>query len=195
MTNKETINKIEIYLNSIFPKNSDRLKHILNVKKVAISLAKIYEVDLENVIIASLLHDVNKYLTNDENQEFLEKHKEKIDLTKYPKPCFHALSAEIIAKEKFGITDKEILNAIRYHCSGRSQMSKLEKIIFVSDFIEESRDFVTEELRNLAKIDLDKTVYQIMKQTKTYLLKNNEELSSLTENALIFYKDKIGGIE
>ena len=70
-------------------------------------------------------------------------------------------------------------------------MSMLEKVVYVSDFIEEGRDFVTEGLRNIAKQDINKAVLEIMIQTKKYILKQKEEFSSLTEEAIIYYQNEL----
>ncbi len=192
MTKEALIKKIEAYLKVVFKNNQNRLKHIQNVKKVAISLAKIYNVDLAGVIVASLLHDVTKALNFEENKKIIDGH--DIDISQIPDGCIHAITSRIIAKEKFNITDQDILNAIEYHCSGRKNMSTLEKIIFISDYIEDSRPFTTEELKLSAKQDLDKTVFKIMLLTKAYLLENNKAFSKLTEEAIDSYKRKFGGI-
>ena len=94
----------------------------------------------------------------------------------------------MIAKEQFGIEDIDILNAIKYHCSGRIHMSMLEKIIYVADFIEDGRKFCPSELKTLAYEDIDKTVYKIMIQTKQYIQKNNQEFSNMTEQAIKNYE-------
>ena len=193
MTDEQLIENIEAYLKDNFSENDFRFKHIFNVKKVAISLAKIHNVDLVDVIVASLLHDATKHFTLELNEEILLSHISNLDSDKFPEGCIHALTAEIVAMDRFKIKNKDILNSIRYHCTGRKEMSKLEKVIFINDYIEESRTFVTEELRNLAKRNLDEAVLQIMIDTKAYLEKNGEQVSSLTEAAIEYYKTVIGG--
>ena len=75
-----------------------------------------------------------------------------------------------------------------------TNMNKLEMIIYISDFVEESRTFVTEELRNLAEVNLKKTVYKILLDTKEYLESNHKAVSNLTLEAIKFYKEICGGI-
>jgi len=87
----------------------------------------------------------------------------------------------------FKIHDEDILNAIRYHCTGRKEMSTLEKIIFVSDFIEPGRQFVSEKLRKLAEINLDKAVLEVMLEKKKYIHLIGETYSSISEEALQYY--------
>ncbi len=187
MINEVLINDIEAFLNTKFKSKPKRLKHIYNVKKVAITLGKTYNSDIPSVIVASYLHDATKIDTLEENITFAGN---LID-EGVPKACIHAYAACKLAIQTFHIEDQDILNAIKYHCSGRKAMSLLEKIIYVSDFIEEGRDFVHQELRQLAFQDLDKTVYKIMLQTKDYIVKHNQEFSSLTEEAITYYKLKL----
>jgi HD superfamily phosphohydrolase YqeK len=87
------------------------------------------------------------------------------------------------------VTDQDILNAITYHCSGRVNMSVLEKVIFVADFIEESRDFVEDYIKETAYKNLDLATYLIMKETENYLIKNNRRVSKLTTEAIEAYEN------
>lgn len=187
MMNAKVIDEIEAFVNLSFDKDSHRLKHIYNVKKVAVALGKIYHVDIPSVVVASYLHDVTKHYSFAENKALLG----NIFDESIPKPCLHAYSASVLAKTRFEIDDLDILNAIKYHCSGRSEMSLLEKIIFVSDYIEESRTFVTDELRTLAKVNLDLTVYKILVQTKEYILSKHQTFSNLSEEAINYYQQKM----
>ena len=185
------IEKIEKYLEKIFAKNNHRLEHILSVKKVAVELAKIHNFDEEKVIIAALLHDATKNLSRKENLEIVKNCFNEEELKALPADCLHAYSASIIAETEFGIIDSDILNAIKYHCAGRPKMSKLEKIIFVSDFIEDGRDFVSDEFREHAKTNLTKATYEIMLKTKEYLIKNNRVVANTTETAIEEYKKEL----
>jgi predicted HD superfamily hydrolase involved in NAD metabolism len=186
MINEIKIQDIENYLRTKFNDNSHRLLHIYSVKKVAIILGKIYHADIPSVIVASYLHDATKHESNEENLRLIG----TLLSDDVPKACYHAYSASQLAKQRFGIEDLDILNAIKYHCSGRKEMSLLEKIIYVSDFIEEGRDFVDDDLRELAMKDLDLTVLKIMLRTKEYILKNHQSFSNLTEDAIQYYQNK-----
>ena len=186
MISNALLTDIEKFLQINFKNKEHRLKHIYNVKKVAITLGNIYNADIPSVIVASYLHDATKYDDFKADTSKLS----NINNNEIPKACFHAYTACELAKERFNIKNEDILNAIKYHCSGRIKMSLLEKIIYVSDFIEEGRKFTSKALRETAKTNLDKAVYLIMIQTKNYLLKNNQKLSSLTEEAIPYYKMK-----
>lgn len=191
MINETIIEEIEHYLKTRFNPNSHRLKHIYNVKKVAVTLGRLYEADIPSVIVASYLHDITKHESIEENHRLAS----SLISEDTPQACYHAYAAAKVAKDKFNITDKDILNAIMYHCSGRLHQSLLEKIIFVSDFIEEGRDFVSDELRDLAKKDIDQCVYKIMLQTKAYIKRNNQVFSNLTEEAILYYRKIYGGMD
>jgi len=191
MINSETINKINEYLKNEFLQDQARLQHIMNVLKVALDLGEIFVVDKNALKVAVLLHDATKMLDFKENYTLASKMFDKEVLNQVPIPCLHAYSAAALAKVKFEIQDQDVLNAITYHCSGRPKMSMLEKIVFVSDYIEEKRDFVTDDLRELARVDLNKSVYNIMLQTKAYLIKNNKAISDLTDLAIKDYESEV----
>jgi predicted HD superfamily hydrolase involved in NAD metabolism len=184
---ENTIKEIETYLKQTFEGYPKRLKHIYNVKKVAITLGEIYNADIPSVIVASYLHDITKINSLEENRLLASN---LID-DRVPLGCIHAYAAYNLAKTRFSITNQDILNAVMFHCSGRKAMSLLEKIIFVSDFIEEDRDFVHDDLRILATKHLDLTVYKIMIQTKNYILKNKQEFSAITEEAIRYYQKEL----
>jgi predicted HD superfamily hydrolase involved in NAD metabolism len=157
---------------------------------MAIILGEIYQVNLEKISIAALLHDATKYDDLNQTQVMLEAKIGKERLKNVPTGCLHAYSAALLAKDYFHIFDQDINNAITYHCSGRKAMSLLEQIIFVSDYIEETRTFVDASLRAIAKEDIDLATRIIFQQTIDYLQKNKRYVSPLTIEALAYYKNK-----
>lgn len=179
---------IENFLIEQFKGKEDRLKHTYNVLKVALDLGRTYNEDLQKITYAALLHDVTKYYSFKENYSLASSILTDKELKKIPKECLHSYSAAVIAEKTFEIKDEDILRAISSHCTGRAYMSRLEKIIFVADYIEESREFVTEELRKIAFTNLDKAVYLIMISTREYLKKNNKEFSEATAIAIKKYE-------
>jgi len=183
MIDETLISRIEAYLEDSLKDDPSRLNHIHNVKKVAISLGSVYHADIPSVIVASYLHDATKNLKDEENRVIAGNIYDK----DVPSGCLHAYAAARIAEDTFTIEDQDILNAIRYHCTGRKQMSLLEKLIFVSDFIEDGRDFVSDNLKNLATTDLDQAVFEIMLRKKVYILQTGRPFSSITEEAINYY--------
>ena len=87
----------------------------------------------------------------------------------------HQLGHILVEKEA-GITDTEILDAIRYHTSGRPKMTLLEKVIYLADYIEPGRKFPgVEEVRELAEKDLNKALIQSIQNSIIFLMKKNQE--------------------
>ena len=131
-----------------------RYLHTLGVVETAKSLAKIYGVDIKKAEIAALAHDIAKNWSPQDLLEVIDKN-----------------NINLVAREHFEIEDEEILSAIRWHTTGKENMSKLDKIIYLADMIEPSRDFSgVEELRNDSKDDLDKAMLNALTHTIKYLL-------------------------
>ncbi len=190
MINDALIAEIEAYVEDNLKEDSFRLSHIKNVKKAAIRLGSVYHADIPSLIVASYLHDAVK---NVEIEDF-DIATSMIYDEDIPAACRHAYMAAFIAERKFGITNIDILNAIRYHCTGRKEMSLVEKIIFVSDFIEEGRDFVSDSLRDLAEDSLDKAVLEVLIQKKQYILSQGEKFSKTAEKAIKYYLSEREGL-
>lgn len=148
-----------------------RYQHSLNVAKVAIKLANIYKADEEKAEIAAILHDNAKQLNYDEMVYYINKYNIKLKEIDLKSPqILHAYIGAYIAKEQFEI-DEDIFNSIYYHTVGRKNMSMLEKIIFISDVIEEDRIFEgVEELREMAYKDIDKSIIMSCDLTIKYVL-------------------------
>ena len=186
MIDGSVISQIEDYLNKHYKTSSTRLRHIHNVKKVAVTLARQHNEDLTNVIVASYLHDATKYLSNEENMELIGEVDPSI-----PVGCLHAYSAKVLAETTFHIHQPDVLNAIQYHCTGRPNMSKLEQIIFISDYIEEGRTFDTSGILELAMQNLSRAVYRIMLEIKEYILQSNQTFATIAEEAILYYKKEL----
>ncbi len=138
--------------NKLSPK---RFEHCTNVANCAAELAKIYGENEEKASVAGLLHDVTKELSDDEHIEILKD--SDISFENFPPKLFHGISGSKYVKQKLGIADESIRTAIRYHTTGRENMSMLEKIVFVADYVSPERKWLdAKELYELAKSDIDK---------------------------------------
>lgn len=151
----------DFYKKELKNKVSDkRYIHSINVLKEAQKLAENYGEDTQKAMLAGLLHDIAKEMSEELQIKILLD--AGCDMDKFKNACskiFHGFAGSEYIKNKFGITDEDILNAVRYHTVGRKNMSMLEKIIFVSDYISAERDFPdTSEVRALAYKDLDAVV-------------------------------------
>lgn len=168
-----------------------RFEHTLGVTYTAACLAMCYDIDTERAEIAGLLHDCAKCLSNDKKVELCKKQSIEINMTEAKNPfLLHAKAGAYLAQHKYGIGDEDILNAVRYHTTGRPGMSTLEKIIFIADYIEPGRDHSARlpELRRLAFQDLDRTLAEILKDTLSYLDGAENEIDPMTRRTYDYYK-------
>jgi len=102
----------------------------------------------------------------------------------------HSLAGAYLAEYKYGIRDEDILNAVRYHTTGRPGMSMLEKIVFIADYIEPGRNHSARlpELRRLAFQDLDKALVEVLRDTLRYLKGTDNEIDPMTQKTYDHYK-------
>lgn len=133
----------EAYMKLIKERLSDyRFYHSVCVAESAVQLAKRFGADEEKARVAGILHDVMKEETKENQLAVIQKAGMKMtELEKKNKKVYHQMSGAAYVKEELGITDDEIINAIRYHTTGRRSMSLLEKIIYLADFISADRDY------------------------------------------------------
>lgn len=144
-----------------------RFKHSKNVAKEAVRLAKKYGADTNKAEIAGILHDATKETDGQEQLELIEK--AGITLTEMERSSsklWHAISGSAYVQTELDVTDWEIIDAIRYHTTGRAGMTLLDKIIFLADFISADRDYDgVDRMRKLADKDLDEAVLEGMSYT------------------------------
>lgn len=168
--NKSLENKL---INEIGTK---RYNHSLRVEDIAIELAKIYGADIEKTKTAAVLHDCGK-IPEDIN---LLKRASDFDIIlddsmESNHELIHGFLGAKIAEKEYGIEDREILDAIYYHTIGRKNMTILDKIIYIADYIEPKRDFRgVEEIRQMAFIDIDKSILMAMENTIIFLISVNK---------------------
>lgn len=153
-----------------------RFEHSIGVRDTAIKMAEIFGADVKKAEIAGLLHDNAKNMDSlydrcrDLEVELDEVEQENIGLV-------HAKLGAETAKCLFGITDPEIINAIRWHTIGRPDMSLLEKIVFIADLAEPGRDFPELDLlRKLAFSDIDKALFECVRRTVAVNEKRNHPI-------------------
>lgn len=166
-----------------------RYQHTLGVMETAIWLAEKYGADVKKAELAAIFHDYAKFRPKDEMIRIILEQNMPADLLDYNGELWHAPVGAYLVEKEAGITDHEILDAIRYHTSGRIGMTLLDKIIYLADYIEPGRHFPgVEEVRELAKQNLDQALIQSVKNTINFLMKRNQTVypdSFLTYNDLI----------
>ena len=155
-----------------------RYLHCLNVAKKAVELAEKYGADTKKAEVAGLLHDITKEFSEKEHMDLMNKYGEKFsDVEKNVEKLWHAVSGYVFIKNELGITDPDILNAVRFHTTGRSSMSLLEKVIFIADFISEDRSYDgVEKIRESAKISLDNAIFEGTSFTINCLIKEGAKI-------------------
>ena len=167
-----------------------RVRHILGVAEAAKELSEIYGMEREKAERAALYHDILKDKEEHWLIAFMREHGEEPGEGILAWKTLHAPAGSIFAREICGEQDEDILHAIRYHTTGRPAMSLLEKIIFVSDYIEEGRDFDgVERLRTLAREDLDQAVLASLQSSISYLRKSSAHVMSQSLEAVTYYKE------
>lgn len=183
---KKMENKIEFYKTKLKPLIPEkRYEHSLNVMKTAVKLAEKYNEDIEKALVAGLLHDCAKGFTFQDLKDLAKKENFKIPKNTLDHPStLHAPMGQVVAKKEFGVDDPEILSAIAKHTTGDKEMSTLDKIIFLADYIEPGRKTPgVDEIRELAAQDLDLAVLTAMNNTINYLTKQGRPINPITITA------------
>lgn len=174
--------------------DEERFRHTMGVMYTSAALAMRYGCNLEMAEVAGLLHDCAKCIPNNKKLKICKKEQIAVSPSEQANPfLLHAKVGAYIAKEKYGIQDPGILNAIRFHTTGKPDMTLLEKIIYVADYIEPWRNKASNlmELRSLAFQDLDGALYAILKSTLSYLKKNKGIIDQTTQEAYNYYHQYI----
>lgn len=167
-----------------------RFEHSLGVEYTATAMAMCHNVDIEKAAIAGLLHDCGKNYSAQDKIAKCEKYGLPISTYERKNPeLLHAKLSAAIAKDKFKVKDREILSAITWHTTGCPNMSDLDKIIYIADFIEPNRKMLPEmeEIRKEAFTDLDQCLIHILSNILEYLKRKGETIDEISEQTYRFY--------
>lgn len=166
-----------------------RWQHTQGVMDTAIRLANKYGADPLKAELAAILHDVAKYWPTARLEEIIRKQHMPPELLLHDKQLWHAPVGAYVAQHEYGIEDEEILDAIRYHTSGRVHMTLLDKIVCLADYIEPGRDFPgVDRIRELAERDVNTALVAGFDSTVSFLLAKRRRVFPLTilaRNSLI----------
>ncbi|WP_223067196.1 bis(5'-nucleosyl)-tetraphosphatase (symmetrical) YqeK [Paenibacillus caui] len=161
-----------------------RWKHTEGVMAASVELAKRFGADPQKADLAALLHDVAKYWPIDVQVNIIKDNKDEglsQELLDYDKQLLHSEVGAFVAKRDYGVTDPEVLDAIRYHTSGRVGMSLLDKIVCLADYIEPGRNFPgVDTIRELAKHNLEDALVAGFDSTISFLLEKRKVIFPLT---------------
>lgn len=185
--------KIEEEVQKVLTKH--RFEHTIGVTYTCASLAMCYHYDVTTARVAGLLHDCAKNMSDEELLRECKKANIKINEVEKVSPyLLHGKLGAFYAKEKYGVDSQEIQSAIAYHTTGKENMSVLEMIVFVADYIEPNRKELPRitEIRYAAFQNLEhatsmilENVYQFLKETK-----DESAIDPMTKKAYEFYKGK-----
>ncbi len=159
-----------------------RLVHTANVVVTALKKAKALKLDSEKVRISATLHDCAKYFD----------HQKVVGFTLpegVPQPVIHAFLGAFVAQNYLGVTDEEVLDAIRFHTSGKADMTTLGKLIFVADMVEDGRSYEgVDKLRELyEKDDFEACFKECLKEEVLHLLNKKQYIYAETLSAYDYY--------
>ena len=164
-----------------------RVPHVLGCRDTAVELAKLWHADEVAAARAALHHDITKALDGRLQLTLCRQYGIILDKFSEENPkTLHALTGALVAERIFE-EPAEVVNAIRYHTTGKANMTTLQKIIYVADYMEPNRDFPgVMELRNLAYTDLDKALKLGLEMTIDLLKEQRREISPASEQALAY---------
>lgn len=171
--------------------DKDRYEHTKGVMYTAGCLAMAHEYDIDKAMLAGLLHDCAKCIAHNEKIKICKDNDILINKSEYENPSLlHAKAGAVIAKKKYNISSPEILHAISVHTTGAPDMSTLDKIIYIADYIEPKRDMAPrlDFIRRIAFEDLNYCMAEILFDTLHYLNKQKNLIDPMTQLTYEYYK-------
>lgn len=188
----EKIDKIQKKLKRYLDEN--RYQHTIGVMYTSGALAMCHGENVEHAMLAGLLHDCAKCIPSDKKIRICRKNNIPIKDVELSNPgLLHAKIGAYFAETKYHIKEESVLNAIKYHTTGRPDMSGIEKIVYIADCIEPNRRPLpnTGIVRKLAFEDLDRCICRLLEDSLTYLRSRNIPIDPQTEETYNFYKNKM----
>lgn len=171
-----------------------RFAHTMGVAYTAASLAMAHQEEIGDAYLAGLLHDNAKCIPADKKLKLCRKyHIEPNEAERENPDLLHAGLGALLAKDQYHVEDDRILDAIRYHTTGRPGMTELEKIIYIADYIEPNRKMLPAlpKIRETAFRDLNGTMVLILQTTLQYLQKKGAVIDRLTQETYDYYQRQI----
>lgn len=174
-----------------------RYLHTLGVAYLSASLAMCHDVSHRDALLAGLLHDCAKnYPEADMLQQCQMLHLPMSEHEMRIPELIHAVYGAYLAKKEYGILQEDMLLAIRNHTLGRPDMSKLEQIVYLADYLEPERTQPTvpllDEIRKIAFTDLDRATLLVSENTIRYFETTKKDTDPMTYKVYEFYKSKVG---
>ena len=166
--------------------SAKRYQHTLNVRRMAVKLAKRWGADPEKAALAALLHDTAKELPREEMLQILNDNAIMAENAQNrPSPVWHGICAAILAQTQWGVEDEEVLSAIRSHTTGKPGMSLLDEIVFLADMTSAERDYPeVDYLRKLEKEDIHRAMREALEMNLHWLEESGKPVDEETRAAL-----------
>lgn len=166
--------------------SAKRYQHTLNVRRMAVKLAKRWGADPEKAALAALLHDTAKELPREEMLQILNDNAiMEENAQNRPSPVWHGICAAILAQTQWGVEDEEVLSAIRCHTTGKPGMSLLDEIVFLADMTSAERDYPeVDYLRKLEKKDIHQAMREALEMNLHWLEESGRPVDEETRAAL-----------
>lgn len=176
-----------------------RLDHSIRVANVALDIARsnVKTLDPLKTYQAAMLHDIGKYVPDKESKEIVTREYSK-EYAEYPYWALHQWVGAYLAEKEFGIKDKDILDSIAYHCTGRAEMGPLEQTIYSADKIEPGRGYDSSDLINGCLRDYHEGFLGVLAANRIYLAEKTKDTPHnnscpLTEESYLYFLDKKKG--
>lgn len=173
--------------------DEERYRHTLGVSYTAAAIAMAHGYDLQKAKLAGLLHDCAKHIPAEERLRLCEENAIEItEIERKNTSLLHSKLGVYIAERDYGIQDEEILGAIRWHTTGKPEMSELEQIIYIADYIEPNRDkwlLIDPEIRKSAYTNLNQCCMLIMEKIVKYIRSKQKDMDEMTIEAYQYYKE------
>ena len=170
--------------------NPNRVAHVLGCRDTAVELARVYGENEVDAARAGLLHDITKAIDGPLQLTLCDEYGIVLDTfsRSFPK-TLHALTGSLVAERIFG-ENENVVSAICHHTTGRANMTLLEKIIYIADYVEPNRDFPgVEEMRAMAYTDLDQAVLMGLQSAVAHVRRQGQGLAPATLEALEFLQN------
>lgn len=187
--NRKSLPMEELETEVIALLNPNRVAHVLGCRDCAVELARLYGENEVDAARAGLLHDITKAIDGPLQLTLCAEYGIVLDTfsRSFPK-TLHALTGSLVAERIFG-ENESVVSAICHHTTGRANMTMLEKIIYIADYVERNRNFPgVEEMRRLAYTDLDKAVLMGLESAVAHVKRQGQDLAPATLEALAFLK-------
>ena len=154
-----------------------RYVHTLGVAETAVLLAERFGADVKKAELAAIFHDYAKFRPKKEMKQIIIEQNMSKDLLDFHSELWHAPVGAYLVEQEAGITDREILDAIKYHTTGRIGMTLLEKIVYLADYIEPGRSFPgVDEVREIAKKSLELAMIGAVRNSIVFLINKKQAI-------------------